>query len=171
MVKAAAGTENMKIKQGHHCNGCCGTLDEVLLAVSALASPTSSAGIRKRGVYPIKWLQSELYLLTAAPAQLCHISRCSVLMEYFSHRLFEDPPPTHAHTPFFPSFHLLQTNQYGHSLAFHRKDYREMAIKGLASITSTISQPLKDSGSCGSRSRTRCPVTLQGYRQNLRRVF
>lgn len=45
---------------------------------------------------------------------------------------------------FFP--HLLQTNQYPHSLAFHRKDYREMAIKGLASITSTISKPLKDSG-------------------------
>lgn len=44
-------------------------------------------------------------------------------------------------------FALLQTNQYPHSLAFHRKDYREMAIKGLVSITSPISKPLKDSGS------------------------
>lgn len=62
--------------------------------------------------------------------------------------------------PFFPP--LLQTNQYPHSLAFHRKDYREMAIKGLASITSPISKPLKNSGSLGLGSGTRCPITLQG---------
>lgn len=54
----------------------------------------------------------------------------------------------------------LQTNQYPHSLAFHRKDYREMAIKGLASITSPISKPLKDGGSPGLGPRTMCPVTL-----------
>ena len=69
--------------------------------------------------------------------------------------LFSPAPPL-----FF--FRLLQTNQYPHSLAFHRKDYREMAIKGLASITSPISKPLKDSGSLGLGSGTRCPVTLQG---------
>lgn len=103
---------------------------------------------KRCSVYRIKWAQSEL--ISAAAAQLCHISRCSVLMEYFSHTLLH----------FF--FHLLQTNQYPHSLAFHRKDYREMAIKGLASITSPISKPLKDSGSLGSGSGTRCPVTLQG---------
>lgn len=68
--------------------------------------------------------------------------------------------------PFF--FSLLQTNQYPHSLAFHRKDYREMAIKGLASITSPISKPLKDSGSRGLGSGTRCPVTLQGLWESLR---
>lgn len=68
--------------------------------------------------------------------------------------------------PFF--FSLLQTNQYPHSLAFHRKDYREMAIKGLASITSSISKPLKDSGSCGLGSGTWCPVTLQGLWESLR---
>lgn len=136
----------------HHCGSCGVGFDEFVFAL-----PPQS---KRRGVYRIKWLQSELYLLAAPPAQLCHISRCSVLMEYFSHRLLED-----FFFPFFPSFHLLQTNQYGHSLAFHRKDYREMAIKGLASITSTISKPLKDSGSCGSRSGTRCPVTLQGYRE------
>ena len=61
--------------------------------------------------------------------------------------------------PFFPP--LLQTNQYPHSLAFHRKDYREMAIKGLASITLPISKPLKNSGSPGLGLGTRCPVTLQ----------
>lgn len=64
--------------------------------------------------------------------------------------------------PLFFFLRLLQTNQYPHSLAFHRKDYREMAIKGLASITSPISKPLKDSGSLGLGSGTRCPVTLQG---------
>ena len=64
--------------------------------------------------------------------------------------------------PFSPPPPLLQTNQYPHSLAFHRKDYREMAIKGLASITSLISKPLKDSGSRGLGSGTRCPITLQG---------
>lgn len=55
----------------------------------------------------------------------------------------------------------LQTNQYPHSLAFHRKDYREMAIKGLASITSPIAKPLKDFGSLGLGPWTWCPVTLQ----------
>lgn len=38
-----------------------------------------------------------------------------------------------------------------------------MAIKGLATITSPISKPLKDSGSVGLGYRTWCPVTLQGY--------
>lgn len=57
---------------------------------------------------------------------------------------------------FFPST-LLQTNQYPHSLAFHRKDYREMAIKGLAAITSPISKPLKNSGSLGLESRSGAP--------------
>lgn len=61
--------------------------------------------------------------------------------------------------PFLPP--PLQTNQYPHSLAFHRKDYREMAIKGLASITSPISKPLKDFGSLGLGPWTWCPVTLQ----------
>lgn len=101
------------------------------------------------GVYRIKWAQSEL--ISTAAEQLCHISRCPVLMEYFSHPLLH-----------FFFLRLLQTNQYPHSLAFHRKDYREMAIKGLASITSPISKPLKDSGSLGLGSGTRCPVTLQG---------
>lgn len=43
-----------------------------------------------------------------------------------------------------------------------------MAIKGLASITSPISKPLKDSGSLGLGSGTRCPITLQGYWKNPR---
>ncbi len=121
------------------CESCQLGFDEfvfVLLSRSKLCS-----------VYRIKWAQSEL--ISPAAEQLCHISRCPVLMEYFSHPLLH----------FFP---LLQTNQYPHSLAFHRKDYREMAIKGLASITSPISKPLKDSGSLGLGSGTRCPVTLQG---------
>lgn len=63
---------------------------------------------------------------------------------------------THPAPPHLP---LLQTNQYPRSLAFHRKDYREMAIKGLAAITPPISKPLKNSGSLGSGSGTRCPVT------------
>lgn len=122
------------------CESCQLGFDEfvfVLLSWSKLCS-----------VYRIKWAQSELISWT--DDQLCHISRCPVLMEYFSHTLlhFFSPP--------------LQTNQYPHSLAFHRKDYREMAIKGLASITSPISKPLKDSGSLGLGSWTRCPVTLQG---------
>lgn len=57
----------------------------------------------------------------------------------------------------------LQTNQYSRSLAFHRKDYREMAIKGLASITPLISKPLKDFSGRGLGPRTWCPVTLQEH--------
>lgn len=79
-------------------------------------------------------------------------------MEYSSH-------------PLLRFFALIQTNQYPHSLAFHRKDYREMAIKGLASITSTISKPLKDCGSPGLGSGTWCPVTLQGQGESLRNTL
>lgn len=103
---------------------------------------------KRCSVYRMKWVQSEL--ISSAAEQLCHISKCPVLMEYSSHPLLY----------FF--FALLQTNQYPHSLAFHRKDYREMAIKGLASIASTISKPLKDSGSLGLGPGTWCPITLQG---------
>lgn len=121
---------------GTVCESCQLAFDEfvfVLLPCSKLC-----------GVYRIKRAQSEL--ISTAAEQLCHISRCPVLMEYFSHPLlqFFSPLP-------------LQTNQYPHSLAFHRKDYREMAIKGLASITSTISKPLKDSGSLGLGSWTCWP--------------
>lgn len=82
---------------------------------------------------------------------------------------FQDAPSwwsTFSHSLLHLFFHLLQTNQYLHSLAFHRKDYSEMAIKGLASITSPIAKPLKDSGSLGLGSGTQCPVTLQ---ENLRK--
>ena len=72
--------------------------------------------------------------------------------------VFSSPAP-----PFLPP---LQTNQYHHSLAFHRKDYREIAIKGLASITSLISKPLKDSGSLGLGPRTWCPVTAREVSQS-----
>lgn len=94
------------------------------------------------GVYRMKWPQSEL--ICSAAEQLCHISRCSVLMEYFS-----SAAPS-------SSFPPSSNKSIPRSLAFHRKDYREMAIKGLASITSPISKPLKDSGSLGLGSRTRC---------------
>lgn len=59
------------------CESCQLGFDEfvfVLLSRSKLCS-----------VYRMKWAQSELISLAAE--QLCHISRCPVLMEYSSHPL------------------------------------------------------------------------------------
>lgn len=84
-------------KDGEHrqsttvCESCQLGFDEfvfVLLSRSKLC-----------GIYRIKWAQSEL--ISTAAEQLCHISRCPVLMEYFSHPLL--------HFFFFAFFKQINT--------------------------------------------------------------